>query len=139
MVGRVGRVYLLSAPFPILFACDREGPPGPPSGGAVAPASPEGHDAPVRALYLRGNRFVLSNAQPFPVPVTWRIQGADEQGDLTLAAAPDGAISGSARSRSPRAIRGPLELYRGDQLLAVRDNDLTSNGVPSKARIIRLR
>jgi hypothetical protein len=70
--------------------------------------------------------------------VTWRIQGADEQGDLTLAAAPDGDPGFSEIEVTTRH-QGPLELYRGDQLLAVRDNDLTSNGVPSKARIIRLR
>jgi hypothetical protein len=51
-------------------------------------ASPESDDAPVRALYLCGNRFVLINAQPFPVQVTWRIQGTDEQGGQARAAAP---------------------------------------------------
>ncbi len=84
------RLALLSVFVPILFACDREGPPGPPSGGGVAAAPSASDDAPVRALYLCGNRFVLSNAQPFPVQVTWRIQGTDEQGDQALAAAPEG-------------------------------------------------
>jgi len=88
----------------------------------VAAASPESDDAPVRALYLCGNRFVLSNAQPFPVPVTWRIQGTDEQGDQTLAAAPEGDPGFSEIEITTRH-QGPLELYRGDQLLAVRDNE----------------
>jgi galactose oxidase len=122
MVVRVRRVYLLSALFPILFACDREGPPGPPSGGGVAAASPESDDAPVRALYLCGNRFVLVNAQPFPVQVTWRIQGTEEQGDQALAAAPEGDPGFSELEVTTRH-QGPLELYRGDQLLGVRDNE----------------
>jgi galactose oxidase len=88
----------------------------------VAAAAPESEDAPVRALYVCGNRFVLSNAHPFTVPVTWRIQGTDEQGDLALAAAPDGDPGFSEIEITTRH-RGPLELYRGDQLLAVRDNE----------------
>jgi galactose oxidase len=107
----------------MIFACDREGPPGPPGGGGVAPASLESDDdAPVRALYLCGNRFVLINAQPFPVQVTWRIQGTDEQGDQALAAAPDGDPGFSEIEVTTRH-QGPLELYRGDQLLGVRDNE----------------
>ena len=116
------RLTLVYAFLPIVFACDREGPPGPPSGGAVAAAPQESDDAPVRALYLCGNRFVLINAQPFPVQVTWRIQGTDEQGDQSLAAAPEGDPGLSEMEITTRH-QGPLELYRGDQLLAVRDNE----------------
>lgn len=105
-----------------LFACDRQGPPGPPTGGTVLPASAEDDDAPVRALYLCGNRFVLINAQPFPVRVTWRIQGSDEQAEQALAAAPDGD-PGFSEIEVASTHEGALELYRGDQLLAIRDNE----------------
>src|SRR3954452_14106031 len=65
-------------------ACDREpGPPAPPSGDVPTPQA-EGDDAPIRALYLCENRFVLINAHPFPVRVTWRVQGTDEQGEQSL-------------------------------------------------------
>jgi hypothetical protein len=118
----VRRLPLLSAFLPIIFACDREGPPGPPGGGGVVAAPQESDDAPVRALYLCGNRFVLVNAQPFPVQVTWRIQGTEEQGSQALAAAPEGDPGFSEIEVTARH-QGPLELYRGDQLLAVRDNE----------------
>lgn len=86
------------------------------------PVSSEGDDAPVRALYLCANRFVLINAQPFAVRVTWRIRGTDEQGEQALAAAPDGDPGFSEIEVAARHD-GPLELYRGDQLLGVRDNE----------------
>jgi len=119
----VRRVRLLPLLLPIALACigDRQGPPGPPSGGAP-PTLPENEDAPVRALYLCANRFVLLNAHPFEVRVSWRIQGADEQGELALAAAPDGDPGVSEVEVSARHA-GPLELYRGDELLGVRDNE----------------
>jgi hypothetical protein len=52
----------------MLFACEREGPPGPPGSG-MPPALSEDENAPVRALYLCANRFVLINAHPFPVRI----------------------------------------------------------------------
>ena len=106
---------------PLLFACDHEGPPSPSGRRRVAPPSQD-EDAPVRALYLCANRFVLVNAHPFPVRVTWRIQGTDEQGELALAAAPDGDPGLSEVEVSARH-RGTLELYRGDRLLGVRANE----------------
>ena len=65
---------------------------------------------------------MLTNAHPFSVPVTWRIQGTDEQGDQTLAAGPEGDPGFSEIEVTTRH-QGPLELYRGDQVLAVRDNE----------------
>ena len=85
-------------------------------------APQESEDAPVRALYLCGNRFVLSNAHPFAVQVSWRIQGSDEQGSRALAAAPEGD-PGFSEVEITTQHQGTLELYRGDQLLAVRDNE----------------
>ena len=70
--------------------CDREaGPPAPPSGEGPA-ATPQADDAPIRALYLCANRFVLLNEHPFPVRIAWRVQGTDEHGEQTLKAAPAG-------------------------------------------------
>lgn len=116
------RVVFLAALLPLTFACDREGPPVPPSGGAVLPPSEDSDEAPIRALYVCGNRFVIINAQPFSVQVTWRIQGTDEQGDQTLAPASDGD-PGFSEIEVTSQHQGPLELYRGEQLLAVRDNE----------------
>jgi len=107
--------------FPLLFACDHEGPPSPPADGVLVPPSQD-EDAPVRALYLCANRFVVVNAHPFEVRVTWHIQGTDEQGELSLAAAPDGDPGLSEVEVSARH-RGTLELYRGNRLLGVRPNE----------------
>jgi len=106
---------------PLLFACDHEGPPSPPADGVLVPPSQD-EDAPVRALYLCANRFVVVNAHPFEVRVTWHIQGTDEQGELSLAAAPDGDPGLSEVEVSARH-RGTLELYRGNRLLGVRPNE----------------
>jgi hypothetical protein len=115
---------LLSLLVPVLFACEHEGPPGAPgSGTALLPTQDE--DAPVRALYLCANRFVLVNAHPFPVRITWRVQGTDEQGEQLLAAAPDGDPGLFETELSVRH-QGSLELYRDDRLLAVRANEQTA-------------
>jgi len=109
---------------PVLFACEHEGPPGAPGGGMTSlPTQDE--DAPVRALYLCANRFVLINAHPFPVRVTWRVQGTDEQGERLLARAPDGD-PGLYETQLTVQHQGPLELYRDDRLLAVRANEQTA-------------
>ena len=115
------RVPLLSALVPVLFACEHEGPPGAPGGGTAVPPTQD-EDAPVRALYLCANRFVLINAHPFPVRVTWRVQGTDEQGEQLLAAAPDGD-PGLFETEVSVQHQGSLELYRGDRLLGVRANE----------------
>ncbi|HUR95901.1 MAG TPA: galactose oxidase-like domain-containing protein [Gemmatimonadales bacterium] len=108
-----------------LAACGREAaPPAPPSGD-VPPQVAEGDDAPIRALYLCGNRFILINAHPYPVRVTWRVQGTDEQGEQTLVAAPNGDPAFSEVELSVRQA-GALALYRDDELLAVRENERTA-------------
>jgi hypothetical protein len=116
---------LLSTLVPVLFACEYEGPPEAPGGGGTALLPTQDVDAPVRALYLCANRFVLINAHPFPVRVTWRVQGTDEQGEQMLAAAPDGDPGLFETELSVRH-QGSLELYRDDRLLAVRGNEQTA-------------
>ena len=103
-------------------ACDRNaGPPAAPSGDAPSPR-PEGDEAPIRALYLCDNRFVLINAHPYQVRVTWRVQGTDEQGELTLRAAP-AADPPFSEVELAVAHSGTLALYRGEELLGVRENE----------------
>jgi hypothetical protein len=109
----------------LLAACDREaGPPAPPA-GEVPAVQADADEAPIRALYVCGNRYVLINAHPYPVRVTWRVQGTDEQGEQALAPAPSGD---PAFSEVELAVQheGTLALYRGDQLLALRDNERTA-------------
>jgi hypothetical protein len=76
---------------------------------------------------------------------TWRIQRTDEQGDFALAAAPDNdpgfseievtAYGTSFTVGTPNASGNTkVSLIAGYYMLFI----LSSNGVPSKARIIRL-
>jgi galactose oxidase len=105
--------------------CGREaGPPAPPSGEGPA-ASPEADDAPIRALYLCANRFVLLNEHPFPVRIAWRVQGTDEHGEQTLKPAPAGDPEFSEVELSVKQ-QGPLAVYRGEELLTVRENERTA-------------
>jgi hypothetical protein len=150
LVISVPRVFLLPALITLLFACDRAGPPGPPSGGAP-PQLSEGEDAPVRALYLCANRFILVNAHPFPVRVTWRVQGTADPAGVSKVSfiaigstthafdmnqrfmwlaftRTSGAISVTPPSSGSVAPPGYYMLFL-----------LNAKGVPSKARIIRLR
>jgi hypothetical protein len=109
----------------LVSGCGREaGPPAPPSGEGPA-ASPEAFDAPIRALYLCANRFVLLNEHPFPVRIAWRVQGTDEHGEQTLKAAPAGDPEFSEVELSVKQ-QGALAVYRGDELLTVRENERTA-------------
>jgi hypothetical protein len=118
-------------PIPALFglltflfvsACDREaGPPAPPSGDGFAP-TPQTDDAPIRALYVCANRFVVLNEHPFPVPISWRIQGTDEHGELTLKAAPAGDPAFSEVEISASQA-GNLVVLRDNQVLVVREHE----------------
>ena len=109
----------------LVAACDRgAGPPAPPAGEAPAQA-PLSDEAPIRALYLCANRFVLLNEHPFAVRVAWRIQGTDEHGELTLRAAPAGDPEFSEIEISAKQA-GALAVYRGEELLAVRENERTA-------------
>ena len=109
----------------LVAGCDREsGPPAPPSGEGPA-ALPQADDGPIRALYLCANRFVLLNEHPFPVRIAWRIQGTDEHGEQTLKAAPAGDPEFSEVELSVRQ-EGALAVYRGDELITVRENERTA-------------
>jgi galactose oxidase len=135
--GHVTALWLVAAGTLLFAACERDaGPPSPPGPAAGLPATPVDDNAPIRALYLCGNRFVLINAHPFAVRVTWRVQGTDELGEQDLKAAPAGDPAFSEVELSVRH-EGSLALYRGDQLLAVRDNERTAcepiSGGPSFA------
>ncbi|MDQ3136329.1 MAG: DUF1929 domain-containing protein [Gemmatimonadota bacterium] len=125
--SRVPAAALVAALLVVLpiAGCDREaGPPAAPPDAGPGPGV-DGDESPIQALYLCGNRFVLINAHPFPVRVTWRVQGTDEHGEQLLRAAPAGD---PAISEVELAVRheGSLALYRGDELLGVREHERTA-------------
>jgi len=106
----------------LMTACERSaGPPAPPSGGVPDPEA-QGVEARIQVLYLCDNRFVVINHHPYPVPVTWRVEGTEEQGELTLRAAPAGDPPFS-EVEIAAAHQGSLALYRGETVLAVRENE----------------
>jgi galactose oxidase len=103
-------------------ACERSaGPPAPPSGGVPVPEA-QNEGAKIQLLYLCGNRFVVINHHPYPVPVTWRVDGTEEQGELTLRAAP-AADPPFSEIEIAAAHQGRLALYRGESLLAIQENE----------------
>jgi hypothetical protein len=71
--------------------------------------------------YVCGNRFVIVNAQPYPVTVSYEVQGSEERGERRLAAALSGDPPFSEVEVTVRND-GPVALYATDSLLAVREN-----------------
>jgi hypothetical protein len=114
----LGRCALVLA----IFACseERSGPgPRPP---AAPPTDPEiGEDAPINLTYVCGNRFVITNAQRFPLTVTYRVEGSEEEGTADLAAAPDMDPAISEHVIELRTT-GAVQLYAGDRLVVARAN-----------------
>ena len=52
--------------------------PRPPN---APPTDPEiGEDAPINPAYVCGSRFVVTNAQSFPITVTYRVAESEEEG-----------------------------------------------------------
>jgi galactose oxidase len=107
-----------------LWACEQEAGPRPPASRPPAGAPAGAEDAPIRIDYLCGNRFILTNAHPFAVTVTYRVQGAEERGERRLPPAPPGDPAFSESEVSVTSD-GAVALYSGGELLAVRPNDQT--------------
>lgn len=87
-------------------------------------------DAPVRVEYVCDNRFLLINAHKTNVPVKFRVQGTDEQGQRTLPPAFDGDPAFSEIELTT-ANRGSVELYVNGELVQVQANDGSECGPPS--------
>jgi hypothetical protein len=83
-----------------VFGCSEERTAAGPRPPTAAPTDPEiGEDAPINLTYVCGNRFVVTNAQSFPITVTYRVAESEEEGTADLAAAPrmDPAIRRAAQ------------------------------------------
>jgi hypothetical protein len=98
-----------------VFGCseDRTGAgPRPPTAASTDPEI--GEDAPINLTYVCGNRFVVTNAQSFPITVTYRVVESEEEGTADLAAAPrmDPAISEQAIEVR---TKGAVQLFAGDR------------------------
>jgi hypothetical protein len=98
-----------------VFGCSGERTGAGPRPPMAAPSHPDiGEDAPINLTYVCGNRFVVTNAQSFPITVTYRVAESEEEGTAHLAPAPrtDPAITeqtngscGSRLRRTPRDSR----------------------------------
>ena len=110
------------------FGCsdDRTGAgPRPPN---APPTDPEiGEDAPINLAYVCGNRFVVTNAQRFPVTVTYRVAESEEEGTVDLAAAPRMDPAMSEQTIEVRT-KGAIRLPPGDRLR--RDSGQRRSTVP---------
>jgi galactose oxidase len=104
------------------FGCMDERTGAGPRPPDAPPTDPEiGEDAPINLAYVCGNRFVVSNAQRFPITVTYRVAESEEEGTVDLAAAPrmDPAIS---EHTIEVRTKGAVQLFAGERLVVTRAN-----------------
>jgi galactose oxidase len=105
-----------------IFACSDERTGAGPRPPNAPPTDPEiGEDAPINLTYVCGNRFVVTNAQSFPITVTYRVVETEEEGTADLAAAPrmDPAIT---EQTVEVRTKGAVQLFAGDRLVVSRAN-----------------
>ena len=105
-----------------VFACSEEHQGEGPRPPVAAPMNPEiGDDAPINLTYVCGNRLVVTNAQTFPITVTYRVEGSEEEGTADLAAAPrmDPAIT---EQTIEVRTTGAVQLFVGGRLVVARAN-----------------
>jgi galactose oxidase len=105
-----------------VFACSEERSGAGPRPPDAAPADPDiGEDAPINLSYVCGNRYVVTNAQSFPITVTYRVEGSEEEGTVDLAAAPrmDPAIT---EHTIEVRTTGAVQLFAGGRLVVARAN-----------------
>lgn len=105
-----------------VFACSEERSSAGPRPPEAAPTDPElGDDAPINLAYVCGNRFVVTNAQGFPITVTYRVEGSEEEGTADLAAAPrmDPAIT---EQTIEVRTTGAVQLFAGGRFVVARAN-----------------
>ena len=98
---------------------------GPRADPPLTPAGQDDSDQPIRLTYVCGNRFLVANAYSVPVSVTYRVVGTEEEGTVTIAAAPadDPAFS---ESLIETRQRGTVELFFNRTRVRTREN----GGVP---------
>jgi len=122
MSSRRPAALLCSALALAVFACSEERTGAGPRPPEAAPTDPEiGEDAPINLTYVCGNRFVVTNAQGFPITVTYRVEGSEEEGTADLAAAPrmDPAIT---EQTIEVRTKGAVQLFVSGRLVVARAN-----------------
>jgi hypothetical protein len=77
---------------------------------------------PIDLAYVCGNKFMVTNANPVPVEVTYRVVGTGETGSLTLSPGP-GGDPGYSETELVTTESGTVELYHNDQLIVTRPNE----------------
>jgi hypothetical protein len=76
---------------------------------------------PIDLVYVCGNKFLATNANPVAVVVTYRVLGTTETGSLTLSPGP-GGDPGYSETELLTTETGIVELYHEDQRVAARAN-----------------
>jgi hypothetical protein len=105
-----------------ISACSDERTGSGPRPPGASPTDPEiGEDAPINLTYVCGNRFVITNAQRFPITVTYRVEGSEEEGTADLAAAP---LMDPAITEQIIEVRttGAVQVFAGDRFIVTRAN-----------------
>jgi galactose oxidase len=115
----------------VVMACSEERVGTGPRTSEAPTTDPEiGNAAPVNLAYVCGNRFVISNARPVPITVTYRVAGTGEEGAADLAAAPRMDPALTERTIEVRTA-GAVQLFLNGRLVVVRENQ----GAPCSAAV----
>jgi galactose oxidase len=81
-------------------------------------------------VYVCGNKFLVTNATPATVHLTYRVVGTAETGGLTLRPSP-GEDPGYSETELETAVSGVVELYDDEVRVARRSNDALPCGSPA--------
>lgn len=113
-----------------LFGCQDSGqsPPSRPDAPGGTPATSQ--PGPVDLVYVCGNKFLVTNANPTPVQVVYRVAGTNESGSLMLPEGP-GGDPGYSETELETKTPGVVELYDDDVRVARRINEGSACGAPA--------
>jgi galactose oxidase len=113
-----------------LFGCQDTGqsPPSRPDAPGGTPGTSQ--PGPVDLVYVCGNKFLVTNANPTPVQVVYRVAGTNESGPLMLPGGP-GGDPGYSETELETKTPGVVELYDDDVRVARRINEGSACGAPA--------
>jgi galactose oxidase len=86
--------------------------------------------APLDLVYVCGNKFLVTNATPATVELTYRVVGANETGRISVRQG-TGEDPGYSETEMETASPGEVELYQDDRRVARRRNEALPCGAPA--------
>jgi Domain of unknown function (DUF1929)/Galactose oxidase, central domain len=109
----------------VLLSSCQDGGQAAPRSGSEPPRDETGGSmlaGPLDLVYICGNKFLVTNSNPAPLEVTYRVAGTKETGSLTLTPGP-GGDPGYSETEVETSEGGTLELYHENERVASRPNE----------------